>query len=133
MTIRRWEAAAAPVLDVLDEDPWVDFARRDPRGGGLPTTPGREVHVAWLPVQPVGLVVLDGGPCGLELTLGVHPEWRRRGIASRLLTFGRQRADATRQALFVQVHVENRPARAFFRGHGLEEQRVDDAYLRFSS
>jgi len=59
---------------------------------------------------------------GEILTIGVLPTMRRQGIARALLEEGLQRARARGvRAIFLEVGVRNRPARALYEATGFKE------------
>jgi [ribosomal protein S18]-alanine N-acetyltransferase len=62
-------------------------------------------------------------------TLAVHQDWRRRGIAAKLLTMliaHAREQGASRLTLEVRVH--NEPARALYRQFGFEEKGLLHGY-----
>ena len=118
--IRCWDVQAISLLDALAGDPWLDFARRAPTGG-LFEARGRETYVAWKLSQPLGLIVLDVSALGVEMTIAVDPRWRRRGVARRLVLFGRQRARDHAGECWVLVDRVNVVAMNFFRELGFRE------------
>lgn len=65
------------------------------------------------------------------LTIAVAPEWRRRGIATRLLKPHMHELSANRVSrLFLEVDVENTAARALYANFGFEQVGERQAYYR---
>ncbi len=83
-----------------------------------------------------GFIVLQKLADGLEdgpaaeaeiLTLAVHPEWQRRGVAQALLTAVEQYVGGI---LFLEVAADNQPALALYQNCGFEESGRRRAYYR---
>lgn len=85
--------------------------------------------------QPVGFViVLAVGMDAEILTLGVIPEFRRRGIAGRLLTWATgQLSGAGCQRLLLEVAEDNVAARALYEKLGFSEIGRRPSYYRRSA
>ena len=73
----------------------------------------------WVLLQPAELLIL-----------GVHPRWRRRGVAGALLdALGRQAGGD----IFLEVAEPNGPAIALYRRHGWEQIAIRPGYYHRGS
>ena len=97
--------------------------------------PGSFGALAQVSDQPVGFVIaLAVGPEAEILTLGVLPEFRRRGIARHLLTWVIDRlADATCQRLLLEVAEDNLAARTLYGKLGFAAVARRPSYYRRSA
>jgi ribosomal-protein-alanine N-acetyltransferase len=77
------------------------------------------LHIERTPEAPVGYVV----------TLDVRPEWRRRGLATRLMVASVElvRRDGCRR-MMLHVHTGNAPAISFYERLGFEAVGSVDAF-----
>jgi ribosomal protein S18 acetylase RimI-like enzyme len=86
---------------------------------------------------PLLLALVAGAPAGFcswrqsapdeaeLLNIAVHPDYRRRGIGSALLTVLREQAQGT---IFLEVAETNSPAIALYRKHGWEAAGLREGY-----
>jgi len=89
--------------------------------------------------EPVGFAIChieveaDGGPSGEGwiAQMGVRPPWRKRGLASALLSEVMQRLKATglRHAM-LEVNTNNSQARSLYRGLGFEDCRRRSSFQK---
>jgi [ribosomal protein S18]-alanine N-acetyltransferase len=107
------------------------FSRRAMRG--FAEAEGAAAVVAEDAAELVGFVVAQAeGETGYVVTLDVAPEWRRRGVARRLMAEveGKMRAAGARD-MALHVSVENEGAMRFYEGMGYERVgRVKGFYGR---
>ncbi|PIE24143.1 MAG: hypothetical protein CSA62_04895 [Planctomycetota bacterium] len=93
------------------------------RDSGCTELPGRELWVLRLDGRLAGVLILDLEPGGrtVELSLGIGPGERRRGLAVRLLHTARERALALgARELRALVQARNEAALGFFSARGFE-------------
>ena len=108
-------------------EPWSAASTRS-----LLAAPDMLALVAAAGPRPCGLTVARCGPDDAEiLALGVLPQCRRRGIATRLMAALLKLLAATEiRTILLEVAVDNRPARAFYTIHGFSEVGLRRAYYR---
>ncbi|MCB9892378.1 MAG: GNAT family N-acetyltransferase [Planctomycetes bacterium] len=119
--VQAFGPRAMKLLDAFEGDPWLDFARRGD-DGGLPECVGRDVLAAFDGDEPVGLLVVDRSPLGIELTIAVLSARRRCGVGSVLIAHADRLARDERVNLWVRVARANQAAIAFFENHGFEAE-----------
>lgn len=136
--MNRWraESAAASDLERLAElesccfaEPW---GRESFAAMGEGTAEGSLVVRAADGGEPVGYLCYRLAADEAEiLRLAVHPDWRRRGIAARLLEEGlrRIRAGGARR-VFLETEASNAAARSFYRSFGFQEIARRCGYYR---
>jgi [ribosomal protein S18]-alanine N-acetyltransferase len=90
------------------------------------TDPAREVHVATVDDQIVGVLILQlAGPLnGYLQTIATHPGWRGRGLGTRLMQFAEARIFRQSPNVFLCVSDFNHRAQAFYKRLGY--QRVGE-------
>ena len=100
--------------------------------GELLTMRGAFGILACLDDQPIGLVMaLAAGPDAEILTLGVLPDFRRLGVAGRLLASVAERAGAAGcERLLLDVAEDNEAAYALYRRLGFVDIARRPAYYR---
>ncbi len=120
-------AVAAAVHAGSFDDPWTEGAINE-----LLAMPGSFGTLACLGDQSIGIVLaLAAGPDAEILTLGVLPDFRRRGIARRLLASVSERAgDAGCDRLLLEVAEDNEAASTLYRGLGFVEIARRAGYYR---
>ena len=86
------------------------------------TNPAREVHVAELERQAVGVLVLhlDGPLNGYVQIVATHPGWRGRGLGTRLMRFAEERIFRQSPNVFLCVSAFNLRAQNFYERLGYE-------------
>lgn len=120
-------AVAAAVHAGSFDDAWTEKAI-----GELLAMPGSFGTLACLGDQPIGIVIaLASSPDAEVLTLGVLPDFRRQGVARRLLTsVGDRVADVGCERLVLEVAEDNEPAYTLYRRLGFGEIARRPAYYR---
>lgn len=105
-------------------DPWDETAC-----GQILALPGVEAWLACVSDVPVGFIisrhVLDEGEV---LSLGVHPQWQRQGLAHRLLSHLINRARQEAATLFLEVRLSNEAAFALYGRCGFQQVAVRRRY-----
>lgn len=112
-----------------EDDPWSAQAFRDALRAGhhyLAARDGRRL------VGYAGLALLADPPrAEAEIhTIGVHPDYRRRGVGRRLLAALLEHADAAHATVFLEVRTDNDAAFQMYRGTGFELMAVRRNYYR---
>jgi ribosomal protein S18 acetylase RimI-like enzyme len=84
--------------------------------------PSREVYLAILGDEVVGFIVLitSGALVGYIQTVGVMPEWRNKGIGSRLLKFAEEMIFGKAPNVFMCVSSFNTKAQELYKRLGYE-------------
>lgn len=141
MTVQQLRLRPFRLADATTVVPWLDGP-----GIGLPpgTAGDRWAELllanprvrAWIACEgeaQVGFVRLDTGPDRVaELTLAVAPQWRRRGMARRILDLVVRASRAGRlRRLYAVVDPGNAAALAFFRESAFEDCGVCAGSVRF--
>lgn len=129
LVLRPVRAADAPALAAIDRAHtgrakrawWEQVVARHVRGGA-----GRAGLVAVADGKVVGYVLgqvrefeFGSGPCGWIFAIGVHPDWLRAGVASRLFAGARARfAELGVSLVRTMVRRDDVPVLTFFRNQG---------------
>jgi tRNA threonylcarbamoyl adenosine modification protein YeaZ/ribosomal-protein-alanine acetyltransferase len=139
LNIRACGAEAAAVLAALHGDAfaaahgdaggevWGESSLRD-----LLAMPGALALLATSDEQPVGFILLRQAADEAEIiTLAVQPQWRRHGVARRLLTVGLDKmAGRGAQHCFLEVAEDNVAARGLYASAGFVEVGRRRGYYR---
>jgi len=123
-------AVAAALHGRCFDDGWSEAAMTE-----ILAMPGSFGALAQAGDQPVGFVIaLVVGPEAEVLTLGVLPEFRRRGIARHLLTWVIDRlGDAACERLLLEVAEDNLAARTLYGKLGFAQVGRRPSYYRRSA
>jgi len=107
-------------------EPWVTLGLTFGQAFQRLTDPTREVHVATVNDQIVGVLILHlSGPLnGYLQTLAVHPDWRCRGIGTRMMQFAEERIFRQSPNVFLCVSSFNVHAQELYERLGY--QRVGE-------
>src|SRR5262245_47965273 len=78
---------------MVASDPWITLGVTFEQALDRLTDPTREIYVAVVDDQIAGVLILflDGVLKGYIQTIGVHPDWRSRGIGKQMIAFAEQR------------------------------------------
>lgn len=111
---------------IVASEPWITLGLTFEEAMLRLTDPDREVHVATVGAQVVGVVVLflAGTFKGYIQILAVHPDWRSRGIGGRIIQFAEQRIFRISPNVFLCVSSFNLGAQKFYERLGY--QRVGE-------
>lgn len=107
-------------------EPWLTLGLTTEQAFQRLTDPTREIHVAATDNQIAGVLILHlAGPLnGYIQILAVHPDWRRRGLGTRLMRFAEERIFRQSPNVFLCVSGFNERAQAFYERLGY--QRVGE-------
>ena len=107
-------------------EPWLTLGLTSEQAFQRLTDPTREVYVATVNGQVVGLLILflDGTLKGYIQTIAVHPDWRSRGIGTHVIEFAEERIFRISPNVFLCVSSFNRRAQKFYERLGY--QRVGE-------
>jgi [ribosomal protein S18]-alanine N-acetyltransferase len=126
------EASAIAALERLcNPQPWTEEAIRPFTGeAGVPVDDTRHALVAVADDRVTGYVLASRAADEAEiLILGVHPDFRRRGVAGRLLRelISRLKADGA-GSLYLEVRAGNTAAVALYEGLGFTRTGLRRGY-----
>lgn len=111
---------------MVASEPWVTLGLTFEQAFQRLTDPTREVHVATVNDQIVGVLSLHlSGPLnGYIQVIAVHPGWRRRGLGTRMIEFAEQRIFRQSPNVFLCVSSFNQHAQKLYERLGY--QRVGE-------
>lgn len=101
---------------LVASEPWTTLGMTFAQAMQRLTNPAREVLVATTNDQIVGVLILDltGVLNGYIQILGVHPEWRNRGVGKQLVAWAEGRIYRQSPNVFLCVSSFNTGARRFY-------------------
>jgi len=111
---------------MVTSDPWVTLGITFEQALDRLTDPTREIYVAVVDDQIAGVLILflDGVLKGYIQTIGVHPDWRSRGIGKQMMAFAEQRIFRISPNVFLCVSSFNTGAQKLYERLGY--QRVGE-------
>ncbi len=97
---------------MANSEPWVTLQRSYEESYKMLKDPSREVYVGRLGDETVGflILVMKGAFVGYLQTVGLHREWRNRGIGSKLIEFAEERIFREAPNVFICVSSFNQEA-----------------------
>jgi ribosomal protein S18 acetylase RimI-like enzyme len=103
-------------------EPWITLRRDYQASVETLSVPSKEVYLGMVEEQIAGFTILNmhGGFIGYVQTLCVAPEWRNRGIGSKLMAFAEQRIFKETPNVFICVSSFNPKALKLYRRLGYE-------------
>jgi len=103
-------------------EPWVTLRRTYDNSLKMLNLPSREVYVARVRDEIVGFIVLimSGALVGYIQTVGVMPEWRNKGIGSKLVKFAEEKIFSRAPNVFMCVSSFNKKAQELYKRLGYE-------------
>ena len=117
------EDEARPCAKLMaTSEPWVTLRRTYDNSLKMLSHPSREVYVARVGDEVVGFIVLimRGALVGYIQTVGVVPQWRNKGIGSRLLKFAEDLIFNQAPNAFMCVSSFNKKAQELYKRLGYE-------------
>jgi ribosomal protein S18 acetylase RimI-like enzyme len=107
---------------MCSSEPWITLRRDYDASVATLIAPGKEVYVATVGDQIAGFTILNmqGAFVGYIQTACVAPEWRNRGIGSRLLAFAEERILRQVPNVFICVSSFNPGAQRLYEREGYE-------------
>ena len=107
---------------MANSEPWITLRRTYEGSQKMLSDPSREVYLAVVKDEIVGFIVLimSGALVGYIQTVAVMPEWRNKGIGSRLLEFAEDKIFAKAPNAFMCVSSFNRKAQELYQRLGYE-------------
>jgi ribosomal protein S18 acetylase RimI-like enzyme len=103
-------------------EPWITLQRGYEESLAMFSDPEREVYVAAAGTEIAGFVILQmrGALVGYLQSVGVAPDWRGRGVGSKLIAFAEKRIFSEAPNVFILVSSFNDRARALYERLGYE-------------
>lgn len=97
---------------MANSEPWVTLHRSYEESYEMLKDPSREVYAGRVGDETVGflIVVMKGAFVGYLQTVGLHREWRNRGIGSKLIAFAEERIFREVPNVFICVSSFNQEA-----------------------
>jgi len=97
-------------------EPWITLRRSYNDSFKILTDPSREIYLAVVQSQIAGFVILNmkGAFVGYIQTVCIFPEWRNRGIGTKLLAFAEQRIFQDTPNAFMCVSSFNQDAQRLY-------------------
>lgn len=90
---------------MANSEPWITLKRTYDDSVRMMGDPAREVYVALADGVITGFLILrmDGAFSGYVQTVGISPDWRNKGIGTRLVEFAEERIFSERPNVFMCV------------------------------
>lgn len=103
-------------------EPWITLRRSYEESVRILRDPSREVYVAVVGEEVVGFTILrmTGAFIGYIQTVAVEPDWRGRGIGSRLIRFAEEWIFRQTPNVFINVSSFNPDARRLYERLGFQ-------------
>jgi ribosomal-protein-alanine N-acetyltransferase len=107
---------------MASSEPWITLRRNYENSLRMLNDPSREVYVAKVNDEFVGFIVLimSGAFVGFIQTLGIKPEWRNKGIGSKILKFAEEMIFKKAPNVFLCVSSFNENAQRLYHRLGYE-------------
>ena len=120
--LQRADEARQCAKLMANSEPWMTLGRTYDNSLKMLNHPSREVYVAHVKDEIVGFIVLimSGALVGYIQTLGVVPEWRNKGVGSKLLKFAEDLIFSKAPNAFMCVSSFNQKAQELYRRLGYE-------------
>ncbi len=120
--LQKTEEAEKCARLMAGSEPWITLRRTYDNSLKMLRDPSREVYLAVVNDEIVGFIVLimSGALVGYIQTVAVMPEWRDKGIGSRLLEFAEDKIFAKAPNVFLCVSSFNKKAQGLYQRLGYE-------------
>ena len=107
---------------MANSEPWIALRRDYDTVLKILTDPAREVYLATVDGQIVGvtILVMHGAFVGYIQSVCIAPEWRRKGIGSQLMAFAEKRIFSETPNAFLCVSSFNKGAQQLYERLGYE-------------
>lgn len=107
---------------MANSEPWITLRRTYEGSQKMLSDPSREVYLAVVKDEIVGFTVLimSGAVVGYVQTVAVMPEWRDKGIGTKLLKFAEEKIFSKAPNVFMCVSSFNNKAQKLYRRLGYE-------------
>jgi ribosomal protein S18 acetylase RimI-like enzyme len=107
---------------MVNSEPWITLRRTYDESKRMLNDPSREVYVAILEDEVLGFTILqmNGAFVGYIQTVGVKPDWRGRGIGSRLIEYAEDRILAETPNVFICASSFNPGAQRLYKRLGYQ-------------
>ena len=107
---------------MTDSEPWITLRRTYDESLKILNDPSKEIYVAVNGGALVGFIILNmnGAFVGYIQTVCIAPEWRNKGIGSRLLRFAEDRILSEAPNIFMCVSSFNKDAQKLYQRLGYE-------------
>lgn len=107
---------------MANSEPWITLRRTYDSAVKMLRDPSREVYLATVKNEIVAFIVLimSGAFVGYIQTVGVIPDWRNKGIGSKLLKFAEDRILNETPNVFILVSSFNKKAQELYQRLGYE-------------
>jgi ribosomal protein S18 acetylase RimI-like enzyme len=120
--LRHADEVEACAKLMAGSEPWITLRRTHRDAAKLLQDPDKENYIAQVNDDVVGFVILDTcGPfAGYVQSIGVMPDWRNRGIGSKLIAFAEARIFRESPNVFLCVSSFNAQAQKLYMRLGYE-------------
>jgi ribosomal protein S18 acetylase RimI-like enzyme len=107
---------------MADSEPWITLRRDYDASVATLTVPSKEVYLATVEDEIAGFIILNmqGAFIGYIQTVCVAPEWRGKGIGSKLMAFAEERILSETPNVFICVSSFNEKARRLYQRLGYQ-------------
>lgn len=120
--LQKAEEAEKCARLMASSEPWTTLRRTYEGSMKMLSDPSREVYLAVVKDDIVGFIVLimSGALVGYIQTVAVMPQWRNKGIGSRLLEFAEEKIFSKAPNVFMCVSSFNKKAQRLYKRLGYE-------------
>ncbi len=107
---------------IAESEPWITLQRNYDIAIKMLNDPSREIYIGYEKDEIVGFIILimHGALVGYIQTAGVMPEWRNKGIGTKLFEFAEERIFKISPNVFMCVSSFNKKAQRLYKRLGYE-------------